>query len=184
MMNKVIGTIAVLGYASAQADLDTEVGELRACHLYVPNEFTMWDLTTLDKTRDGLIHGDYHAGDYIEFDFCRYLESTSYFASTFIPGEGNTILTGDTYLPSSTEPLRDENDKYSGVSVTHDSSTICEIAADGTETMYSFNTKIMCDKDLTEQGGATIESFDDSTCDVTVTLKHNAGCHIYTANWW
>ena len=58
-------------------------------------------------------------------------------------------LTDDTYEPSSTVPLKDDEGKYTGVSVTHSSSNACKVDADGNATNYSFNTIVMCDKEIT-----------------------------------
>ena len=43
----------------------------------------------------------------------------------------------------------------------------------------------MCDKAITAAGGGVIESVDKTdACAPVVTMKHAAGCHGWTANWW
>ena len=67
-------------------NVDAEQGAKEACKVFVPHEFTMWDLRPLEQQEDS---EDIHDPDYtfeaVEFNFCRYLDRTSYFARKFIP---------------------------------------------------------------------------------------------------
>jgi hypothetical protein len=95
-------------------------------------------------------------------------------------------LTDGDYTPSETVSLKDEEGNYTGVSVTHSSTNECKTEDDGTVTNYSFTTVVMCDKEITAQGeGVTVSSdIDTNECQPSVVMKHSAGCHIYTANWF
>lgn len=94
-----------------------------------------------------------------------------------MPGGTEELTNGD-YTPTAFEPQTDEDGNLTGISVTHGSDNVC----DGT-TNYSWTTIVMCDPDITEQGAAEIVSADLSNeCAPSVTMKHSAGCHIYTAN--
>ena len=100
-------TAATLGFAAASAETTPEAGVKQACSVFVPNEFTMWDLSKLEKI-DGSPndHGDYHAYG-LEWNFCRYLDQTSYFARKFSMTAGVERLTDGDYTPSETVSLKD-----------------------------------------------------------------------------
>ena len=148
----------------------------------------MWDLSKLEIT-DGSPndHGDYHAWG-LEWNFCRYLDDgeSSYFARKLSMTRGAERLTDGDYTPSETVSLKDEEGNYTGVSVTHSSTNFCTRDSYGEDVNYSFTTVVMCDKDITGQGeGVTISSdIDTNECQPSVIMKHDAGCHIYTANWF
>ena len=180
-----VATATTIGLASAQQDMPAEVGAQQACRVFVPLEFTMWDLTKLEKIETEEDHGDYHATG-LEWNFCRYLEGTYYFAQSITLESGVERLTDDTYKPSSVIPIKDEDDEYTGVTVTHSSDNVCKRDGDGNATNYSWTTHVMCDEDINGQGQAEIVSFDTTTdpCAPSATVKHKAGCHIYTASWF
>jgi len=142
---------ATLGFAVASTDATAEVGAKQACSVYVPNEFTMWDLSKLEKL-DGSPndHGDYHAWG-LEWNFCRYLDDgeSSYFARKLSMTRGAERLTNDDYTPSETVSLKDEEGNYTGVSVTHSSNNFCKRNSFGEDVNYSFTTVVMCDKEIT-----------------------------------
>ena len=140
------------------------------------------------KEADDEIHGaDYHSSGMdvlIEFNFCRHLEETAYFASKLDMTRGVERLTGADFTPNGHEALKDEEGNRTGVQTTYRSANSCDQDADGNDLFYSFTSNIMCDPENTVQGGAEWVSGTDNGCNVSVTLKHSAGCHIYTAPLW
>ena len=123
-------TAATFGLVSASSDATPEVGVKEACSVFVPREFTMWDLSKLEKEEGPNDHGDYHSTG-LEWNFCRYLDETSYFARSFTMETGVERLTDDDYTPSETVSLKDDEGNYTGVSVTHSSTNVCKTDADG-----------------------------------------------------
>ena len=118
----------------------------------------------------------------MEFNFCAYLDHSTCFARLNSLTATPTCLTDESYLPASYEIISGD-DKTTGIQFTQDSDHVCKTASDGTEINYSFTAQVMCDKDITGQGAAQIESVDFSNeCKPVVTVKHAAGCHTFTAN--
>lgn len=112
----------------------------------------MWDLRKLEKSEADNEHGDYHDDLGLEFNFCRYLDMSLYFARYYdFENYGTERLTNDNYAPDLHDPIKDENGDYTGISTTHISDNVCTTDADGNPTAYySFNAKVMCDAENDE----------------------------------
>ena len=72
--------------------------------MFEPEHFVKWDLRPLEKTEpDDQTHGvDYHSSGLptlIEYNFCRYLDETTYFASKLDMTRGVERLTGRDFKP-------------------------------------------------------------------------------------
>lgn len=78
----------------------------------------------------------------------------------------------------------DNSWEWSGISVTHTSDNRCKKDAEGNFEYYTFTANILCDPEIAESGGAQVIGHVDTECGVTATVRHQAGCHIYTAPWW
>ena len=93
------------------------------------------------------------------------------------------MLTGHHFKPDSYLAIRDVEGELSGISVTYNSNNTCARGDDGNTIDYTFTSVIMCNPNITAQGQAEWVTGSDDGCNVSVTLMHSAGCHIYTAPW-
>ena len=93
---------------------------------------------------------------------------------------GTSILTSGEYIPIEVTPF-DTNANFGdveGISIKWGSEETCENG--GTN---SFEAQITCDPMNLAQGGGVITNVDTSDpCNVVVSLTHDAGCPITTAN--
>ena len=169
--------------------LPTEQEQKDACVVFENENFVKWDLRPMMKTEaEDSGHGaDYHSTGLptlIEFNFCRHLDETHYFASKLDMTRGVERLTGEDFQPDEHETVKDADGNRLGVKVTYKSENPCNEDTDGTDRFYSFTSTILCDPENTAQGGAEWVSGSDNGCNVSITMKHAAGCHAYTAPWW
>ena len=100
-------------YAMAQATVDIQSDVDLAC--LVSDGDTKFNLTALEK-QDGTVYSD----SSYQWNFCRYLASTNYFASHLDLMVGMTPVTSASFTPSSVQVIKDENDKKIGVSYTRE----------------------------------------------------------------
>ena len=182
-----IGLVAC--HNATTISISTEQQQKDACVVFENEHFVKWDLRPMMKTEaEDASHGaDYHSTGLptlIEFNFCRHLDETHYFASKLDMTRGVERLTGEDFQPDEHEAVKDEDGNRIGLQVTYKSANACNENTDGTRGFYSFTSTILCDPENTVQGGAEWVSGSDNGCNVSITMKHAAGCHSYTAPWW
>ena len=87
----------------------------------------------------------------IEFNFCRYLDETTYFASKLDMTRGVERLTGRDFKPDEHQVLKDEDGNRNGIQVTYRSNNRCDEDedAEGNDLFYSFTSNILCDPENT-----------------------------------
>ena len=116
----------------------------------------------------------------MEFNFCQYLNSRSYFARrlSIEASKFSQPLTSSECEPNRVEHI-EIGGEIQGISVNQASTEICRAeAADQRVEMYSFTFNVICDESITEDGAPVLQSVDFSNeCTPEVTYVHAAGCY-------
>ena len=176
MFNKlVVGTMMVL--SSAFANLTVREARDNACQVYGGDDFTHFNLTTLDKNGTGT-----YAKDQIEWRFCDHLPSSYYFAHKVDLRRGVIPLSTDSYEVDEVKVMNNNEGELTGVALTRYSEEVCKTNGT-TNTYYTFSTVVTCDRATTAVGGGIVTAMNKTNeCAPVAYVKHAAGCPVFTAN--